>query len=103
MAKEKESVGLEFNVVQEKDVLAWARSSRFGRFMALKESLLAQVQGLRRNQALTFTTPDDDKEMRAIYNTCTSLFKKEKLPFKLRLSKTKRLIAVIHTDEQGEN
>lgn len=90
------AIGLEFNIIQEKEARQWTTQARSGRFMELKEGLLSQVRNLRRSQAITFMAPKDLKEVKSVHTCCSHALKKAGLPFQVFYSKTKGLFVVTH-------
>lgn len=89
-------ISLEFNVVQEREAQEWVTSHRFGRFMELKENLLSQLRSLRKNQAITFQAPKEEKEIKSVHHSCYAAIKKAGLPFQMNYSKSKNLFVVLH-------
>jgi hypothetical protein len=97
---ENAPTGLEFNVVQDREARLWVETSRFGRFQALKESLVEQLRGLRKPNALTFSGPKDGnkKEVHSIHVATSGAIRKADLPFTVRYSKSRNLFIVLRKE-----
>jgi transposase-like protein len=93
--------GLEFNVVQTREVSQWFIISRTGRFAGFKEGLVAKLQELRATQSLTFSGPKDGdkKEVSAIHHAAYVAIKKANLPFKVHYSHSRNLFVVQRREE----
>ena len=92
-----------FQVVKAEDAKEWVYRM-FGRFGKLKESLLTQLQSLRKSEALSFPAgTDDEREIKRMQVTISGSLSHKAPEWRISYSKAKKVFVVIHRSHFNTN
>jgi hypothetical protein len=92
----KEVSDLTFSVVKADEAKDWITTVNNGRFTAMKESLITQLRGLRKSEALSFPAPTDKKEIQAILSACHNALRHSGIDWWVRYSVSKKVFIAMH-------